>query len=146
LLLVESFDFRWRNQYILVRMIPSCFRFAKMCLCQISLLSRCSPRYLTSSSWGNDTLFIWITGRLVVEVIALSNGTPGRNRDAKSMARKIRTQSGYGQCKHRLQCLLPTTFVAYLWVSSVVFNLGYSYPREQAKTSYGVFENILQRA
>jgi hypothetical protein len=35
-------------QYILVRVIPSCFSFAKMCLCQVSLLSRCSPRYLTS--------------------------------------------------------------------------------------------------
>jgi hypothetical protein len=37
LLLVESFEFRPSNQYILVRVIPSCFRFAKMCLCQISL-------------------------------------------------------------------------------------------------------------
>jgi hypothetical protein len=32
-----------------VRVIPSCFRFAKMCLCQVSLLSRCSPRDLISS-------------------------------------------------------------------------------------------------
>jgi hypothetical protein len=46
LLLVESFDLCPSNQYILVRVIPSCFR-----LCQVSLLSRCSPRYLTSSSW-----------------------------------------------------------------------------------------------
>jgi hypothetical protein len=38
------------NQYILLRLIPSCFRFAKMCLSQVSLLSGCSPRYLTSSS------------------------------------------------------------------------------------------------
>jgi hypothetical protein len=30
LLLVENFDFRPSNQYILVRLIPSCFRFAKM--------------------------------------------------------------------------------------------------------------------
>jgi hypothetical protein len=36
------------NQYILVRPIPSCFHLVKMCLCQASLLSRCSPRYLTS--------------------------------------------------------------------------------------------------
>jgi hypothetical protein len=41
LLIVESFHFRPSNQYILVRVIPSCFRFAKMCLCQVSLLSRC---------------------------------------------------------------------------------------------------------
>jgi hypothetical protein len=31
LLLVERFDFRPSNQHILVRVIPSCFRFAKMC-------------------------------------------------------------------------------------------------------------------
>jgi hypothetical protein len=54
----KSFDLRPSNQYSLVRVIPSCFHFAKMCLCQVSLLSRCSPRYLTSS-WGSCTLFIW---------------------------------------------------------------------------------------
>jgi hypothetical protein len=36
LLLVESFDSRPSNQYILVKVIPSCFRFAKMCLCECS--------------------------------------------------------------------------------------------------------------
>jgi hypothetical protein len=41
---------------------PSCFRFAKMCLCQVSLLSRCSSRYLTSSSRESCTLLTW-TGR-----------------------------------------------------------------------------------
>jgi hypothetical protein len=61
-LLVESFDLHPSNQYILVRVIPNRFRFAKMCLCQVSLLSSCRPRYLTSSSWGSCTLFIW-TGR-----------------------------------------------------------------------------------
>jgi hypothetical protein len=44
LLLVESFDFRPSNQYILVRVIPRCFRFAKICLCHVNRLSRCSPR------------------------------------------------------------------------------------------------------
>jgi hypothetical protein len=43
LLFVESFDLRPSNQYILVMMIPSSFPFTKMCLCQASLLSRCSP-------------------------------------------------------------------------------------------------------
>jgi hypothetical protein len=62
LLLVKSFDFRPSNQYILVKVIPSCFRFAKMCLCQVSLLSRCSPRYLISSFWGSFTVFIWTGG------------------------------------------------------------------------------------
>jgi hypothetical protein len=52
LLFVESFDLHRSNQYIFVRVIPSCFRFMKICLCQISLLSRCSLTYLISSSWG----------------------------------------------------------------------------------------------
>jgi hypothetical protein len=69
LLLVESFDFRLSNQYILVRVIPSCFRFAKMCLCQVSLLSRCSPRYLVSSSWGSFTLFIWTGEHVSLHVV-----------------------------------------------------------------------------
>jgi hypothetical protein len=67
LLLVEGFDLCPSNQYVLVRMIPSSFCFAKMYLCEVSLLSRCSQRYwtyscwryLTFSSWGNCTLFIW---------------------------------------------------------------------------------------
>jgi hypothetical protein len=42
-MLVESFDLHPSNQYSLMRVIPSCFRFAKMCLCQVSLLSKCSP-------------------------------------------------------------------------------------------------------
>jgi hypothetical protein len=62
LLLVESFDFRPSNQYILMMVIPSCLRFATICLYQVSLLSRCSLRYLTSSSWGSCTLFIWTGG------------------------------------------------------------------------------------
>jgi hypothetical protein len=33
LLFVESFDLRPSNQYTLVRVIPSCFRFTKMYLC-----------------------------------------------------------------------------------------------------------------
>jgi hypothetical protein len=35
LLLVESLDLCPSNQYILVREIPSCLRFAKMCVCQV---------------------------------------------------------------------------------------------------------------
>jgi hypothetical protein len=36
LLLLERFDLRPNNQYILVRVITNFFRFAKMCLCQVS--------------------------------------------------------------------------------------------------------------
>jgi hypothetical protein len=39
LLLVESFDLRPSNQHILVMVIPSCFRFGKMYLCQVSVFS-----------------------------------------------------------------------------------------------------------
>jgi hypothetical protein len=69
LLLAESFDLHLSNQYILVRVIPSCFRLAKMCLCQVSLLSRCGPRYLTSSSWGSCTLFIRTGGHVSLHVV-----------------------------------------------------------------------------
>jgi hypothetical protein len=37
LLLVESLDLHQSNQYILVREIPSFLRFAKMCVCQVSV-------------------------------------------------------------------------------------------------------------
>jgi hypothetical protein len=66
LLLVESFDLRLSNQYVLARVISSCFRFMKMCLCQVSLLSRCNPRYLTSSCWRSSTLFMWWGGAHVI--------------------------------------------------------------------------------
>jgi hypothetical protein len=56
LLLVESFELRPSDKYVLL--IPGCFLFVKMCLCQVSLLSRCSQRYLTSS-WGSCALSIW---------------------------------------------------------------------------------------
>jgi hypothetical protein len=48
-LFVESFDFRPSSQRILVSVIPSCFRFVNMFRRQVSLLSRCNPRYLPSS-------------------------------------------------------------------------------------------------
>jgi hypothetical protein len=41
----------------------------KMCLCQVSLLSRCSPRCLTSCSWGSYTLFIWTGGHVSFRVV-----------------------------------------------------------------------------
>jgi hypothetical protein len=69
LLLVECFDLHASNQYILVMVILSCFHFAKICLCQVSLLSTCSPRYLTSSSWGSCTLFLWTGGHVSVCVV-----------------------------------------------------------------------------
>jgi hypothetical protein len=49
--------------------MPSCFRLAKMWLRQVSLRSRCSPRYLTSSAWGSSTLFIWTGGQVSLRVV-----------------------------------------------------------------------------
>jgi hypothetical protein len=43
--MIESFDLWLSSEYILVRVTPSCFHFAKICLCQVSLLLKCSPRY-----------------------------------------------------------------------------------------------------
>jgi hypothetical protein len=59
LFLVKSCDLHPSSQYILVRVIPSCFYFARMCLCQVSLPSRCSLIFLTFPSWESCTLFIW---------------------------------------------------------------------------------------
>jgi hypothetical protein len=62
LLFAMSFDLRPSNQCILVRAISS-LHFAKMhYLRKVSLLSRCSPRYLTFTSWGSCRFFL-ITGR-----------------------------------------------------------------------------------
>jgi hypothetical protein len=69
LLLVESFDLHLSSQYILVRLIPSCFHFVTLCLCQVSLLSRCSPRYLIFSSRRSCTLFIWTGGHVSLRVV-----------------------------------------------------------------------------
>jgi hypothetical protein len=69
LLLVESFDFRPSNHYSLVRVIPSCFHFAKICLCQVSLLSRYSPRYLAFSVRGSCLVFIWTGGHVSLRVV-----------------------------------------------------------------------------
>jgi hypothetical protein len=41
-LLVDSYDLRPSNQCIFVTVIPNYLRFLKMCLCQVSLLSRCT--------------------------------------------------------------------------------------------------------
>jgi hypothetical protein len=43
---MESFDLLPTNQYILVRVVPSCVHFVNICLNQISLLSSCSPKIL----------------------------------------------------------------------------------------------------
>jgi hypothetical protein len=63
-----EFSLLLNHQYILVSVFPNCFRFAKMCLCQLSILSRCSPRYLTSS-WASCTLFIWTGGYISLRVV-----------------------------------------------------------------------------
>jgi hypothetical protein len=42
-----------------------------MCFCQISLLLRCSPRYLTSS-WGSCTLFLWTGGHVSLHIVNMT--------------------------------------------------------------------------
>jgi hypothetical protein len=63
LLLVESSDLRPRNQYSLVRAIPNGLRFVKICLCEVSLVPRCSPRFFTYFK-GKYTLFIRTGGHV----------------------------------------------------------------------------------
>jgi hypothetical protein len=74
LLFVESFDFRPSNQNILVRAIPSCYRFSKMCLCQVSLMSRYSPRYLTLSFLGELHIVClnWGGGHVSFRVVSVT--------------------------------------------------------------------------
>jgi hypothetical protein len=73
------------NQCILVRVILSCFRFAKMCLCQVSLLSRYSPRYLTSSFWGSCTLFIYSGGGTFLFVLVTRMQVKTLNKQQTSL-------------------------------------------------------------
>jgi hypothetical protein len=68
----RKFDLRPSNQSILVRVIPNCFRFAKMCLCQVSTSPvRCSLRYFRSS-WGSCMSFIWTAGHVSLRVAKMT--------------------------------------------------------------------------
>jgi hypothetical protein len=51
----------WRGWFLGV------FVFQK-CVFHVSLSSRCSPRYLTSSSWGSCTLYMWTGGDVSLRV------------------------------------------------------------------------------
>ena len=44
-------------QYRFRSLRSNCFCLVVMCLCQVSLHSKCLPRYFTSSAWGTCTLF-----------------------------------------------------------------------------------------
>jgi hypothetical protein len=65
----DSRELRPSNQYILVRVRPSCVRSVKIWWCQVSFLSRWSPRYLTWSAQGSYTLFMWTGGHIPVRVV-----------------------------------------------------------------------------
>jgi hypothetical protein len=69
LLFVEGFDLCPSNKYILVRIITSCFRFANMCLCHVSLLSKRCPRYLTSSSLGELHIVYMDRGHVYFRIV-----------------------------------------------------------------------------
>jgi hypothetical protein len=72
LLLIESLDLRPSNQYIFLSESPSCLRFSKMCVCQVSRRSRWSPGYLTWFSWGICTTFIWTGGHVSRRVVKVT--------------------------------------------------------------------------
>jgi hypothetical protein len=46
LFLVESCGLRLSSQYVFVRVTPRCFRFAKMCLCQVKSPVKVQPEIL----------------------------------------------------------------------------------------------------
>jgi hypothetical protein len=111
LLLAQSFDLRPSNQCILVRVIPSCFHFAKMCLCQVSLLSRHSPRYglgahfhlcnecdvdrLGSVSCNSPFLNqFWIASRLVYSLCEAMAGSLSMATTAVSSVKVTAADSG----------------------------------------------------
>jgi hypothetical protein len=48
---------------------PSCFRLVKISWCQVSVLSRWRPRYLTWSALGSCTLFMWTGWHIPVRVV-----------------------------------------------------------------------------
>jgi hypothetical protein len=52
-----------------MRVILNSLRFVKMCLCQVSFLSRRSPRYLTPSACTSWTLFMWMGGNVSLRVV-----------------------------------------------------------------------------
>jgi hypothetical protein len=64
LLLVDCFDFRPSNQYISVRSIPSCFRFAKMCLCQFKQVLLLYQIFLSHSKSTRFFLYVILNGAL----------------------------------------------------------------------------------
>jgi hypothetical protein len=69
---MEYFDLCLSNQEMLVNVVPSCFHFAKMRLCQVSLLLRRGLKYLTSSSWGSCALFVWTRGHISLLMVKMT--------------------------------------------------------------------------
>jgi hypothetical protein len=74
----------------LVRVIPRCFRLAKMCLCHVSRLSRCKPRYLTSSAWGSCSLYMCTGGHVALLVVKVT--------ESESESESRFDQHSVGQC------------------------------------------------
>jgi len=58
----DTCDFRPRIQYSFCSWRSSCFLFVVICLRQVSLRSRCMPKYFTSSGWTGYILFNWTDG------------------------------------------------------------------------------------
>jgi hypothetical protein len=69
LLLVDSVDLRLSKQHILVRVIPSCFRFTKMYLCQVGT-NFADKRWLLGIvlSRTQATEFVCLPGKSPVKV------------------------------------------------------------------------------
>jgi hypothetical protein len=89
--------------------MPSCFRFAKMCLWQVRLLSRCSPSYLTSSS--ELILFISVYFSLFHSCFPTYVYLVFSRRDADKLCPVL---DHAPECMHPAPCVLETS--VQLWM------------------------------
>jgi hypothetical protein len=114
-----------------VRVRPSCFLLVKMCLCQVSLLSRWRPRYLTSSDWGSWTSLILTSGQVARRVVKvtwvdlvsltfilhrLSQCWTARNVTRQCLGYRHCTQQEYS-CQHQCLCFIRFSKWPPLWSS-----------------------------
>lgn len=63
LLYIDSSDFLPMSQYIFLAVSSSCFLLVLICLAHVSLLSRCIPRYLTTSAVGSGCPYSFTCGQ-----------------------------------------------------------------------------------
>ena len=69
----DNCGFRPRTQYNFRSWRSSCFLFVVICLRQVSLWSRCMPKYCMSSGWTTYILFSWTDGETGYKTLILKD-------------------------------------------------------------------------